>query len=151
VGLTWDTQSRREGASNLSYQWERNLGITINWNFSEQYEERLLESVPPLRYTGWIALIPDPDYFLRVGWKQYSTWKNRDFDELMADARKLQSQTQRIENYRRADSLVMEELPIIPLLYPRLNLFIKPWIKYIPISPMGYSHTNWKDFVIEPH
>jgi ABC-type oligopeptide transport system substrate-binding subunit len=53
--------------------------------------------------------------------------------------------------YQKADSIVMKEFPVAPLLYYRTNLLIKPWISRFPVSPLGVQDLKWKDIVIEQH
>jgi ABC-type oligopeptide transport system substrate-binding subunit len=52
-------------------------------------------------------------------------------------------QGQRMELYRRADRILIDEAVIAPLLYGRFHFLVKPWVKRYP-GP-------WKDVIIEPH
>jgi len=51
--------------------------------------------------------------------------------------------------YRQADRILVEEAPILPLLYDRYHLLVKPWVSKFPMSPRKWNF--WKDVVIEPH
>jgi ABC-type oligopeptide transport system substrate-binding subunit len=146
-----DNPTRELQVNYLESQWRKILGIKIPWIKSNQYWDRMVEGIPPLRLIGLVADVPDPDNFIRVGWPSLSAWNNEEFNELVSRARESQNQQNRIQNYQRADRIVMEELPVAPLLYYRENLLIKPWISRFPISSMGSWETLWKDIVIEPH
>jgi ABC-type transport system substrate-binding protein len=56
---------------------------------------------------------------------------------------------ERMQLYEQAQNILIEEVPVHPLLYHRGHLLLKPWIAEYPISPMRWDH--WKDVVIEPH
>jgi len=99
---------------------------------------------------GWVADYPDPDNFLRVGFrKEMSGWDGIGFGGLVARARRILDQTQRVKLYQEADRMLIEEAVVLPLVYGMTHLLVKPWIKRVPISPMQ----DWflKDVVIEPH
>jgi ABC-type oligopeptide transport system substrate-binding subunit len=51
--------------------------------------------------------------------------------------------------YQEADRILVEEAAIVPLLYRRLHLLVKPWVSKYPTS--GISVWHWKDVIIEPH
>jgi ABC-type transport system substrate-binding protein len=51
--------------------------------------------------------------------------------------------------YRRADEILIKEASIIPLVYSRQNMLVKPWVRRYPASP--YKWWFWKDIIIEPH
>jgi len=58
-------------------------------------------------------------------------------------------QGERMRMYQQADRILVEEAPILPLLYERFHLLVKPWVKRFPTSPMKVWF--WKDVIIEPH
>jgi ABC-type oligopeptide transport system substrate-binding subunit len=51
--------------------------------------------------------------------------------------------------YQQADRILVEEAPILPLLYDRCHLLVKPWVIKFPISPIKWNF--WKEVIIEPH
>ena len=99
---------------------------------------------------GWAADYPDPDNILRVGFpKEIADWNEVVFDGLVAKARRMLDQTQRLKLYQEADRILIEEAVVLPLVYGMTHLLVKPWVKRFPISPMG----EWflKNVIIEPH
>ena len=135
----------------LQSQWQKNLGIEISWEIMEwaPYLERL-EELPDLYLMGWIADYPDPDNFLRVGlWRERMRWGHNNFDRTVETARRATNQKTRIQLYRQAEKILIEEAAIIPLYYSRQHLLVKPWVsKLLPASASGRH--RWKDVVIEP-
>jgi ABC-type oligopeptide transport system substrate-binding subunit len=59
------------------------------------------------------------------------------------------NQVERLELYRQADRLLIEEAPVVPLTYERRHLLVKPWVSHYPTSAIQSAF--WKDAVIEPH
>jgi ABC-type oligopeptide transport system substrate-binding subunit len=42
---------------------------------------------------------------------------------------------ERMRMYRQADRILAEEVPMLPLLYHREHLLVKPWVRKHPTSP----------------
>ncbi|NIN67982.1 MAG: hypothetical protein GTO63_25400 [Anaerolineae bacterium] len=116
----------------------------------DKFGDRVLRRTPHLWLLRWLADYPDLDSFLRASiWRVISAWENRVYDEMVEGARRLEDQRERMKMYQRADSILMEEAPILLLYYGRFHLLVKPWVSRYP----SYSAKQWfwKDVVIEPH
>ena len=101
-------------------------------------------------YSLWAADYPDPDSFLRVALIQWGLLEGHaEIARLVDRARLVASQTERMALYRQADQALMADATLVPLLYGRSHLLLKPWVKRYPVSPM--SRYFWKDVIIEPH
>jgi ABC-type oligopeptide transport system substrate-binding subunit/DNA-binding SARP family transcriptional activator len=139
-------------SSYLQAQWRKVLAIETRWQILEM--PRLAAMVrweaPPLFLFGWGADYPAPASFL-ADWfiRHHTGWRNEDYDRLLAEAKGCLDQTERIELYRQAERILIAEASIVPLLYLRHNLLIKPWVRKYPVSPMGVWF--WKDVILEPH
>jgi ABC-type transport system substrate-binding protein len=135
----------------LRRQWLDNLGIAT----TVTTESRLAHLV----LLAWEADYPDPDNLLRVAvhdhqrwWRsarQQAWWWDEAYEEIVERARRLMDQRRRMELYRQAERILVEEVPWVPLGYTRRQLLVKPWVRNFPTSPVGWSF--WKDVVIEPH
>jgi ABC-type oligopeptide transport system substrate-binding subunit len=128
------------------------LGVTVTWETSDlpSYYSRLDQESRQLFLNGWIADYPDPDNFLRVGFPGHWThWRHDGYARLVEEARRITDQRERLKRYQQADRILVEEAPILPLNYNRLDLLIKPWVKRYPTSPL--RETFYKDVLIEPH
>jgi oligopeptide transport system substrate-binding protein len=134
-------------------QWRQKLGIEVTIHGTRDWSEfyrRLPSEVPSLFSGGWLADYPDPDNFLRVGLpSQMVSWQNEAYRHLVEEATRCQDQAQRLARYREADRILVEEAPVLPLVYQRWHLLIKPWVTRYPVSPQRCWF--WKDVVIEPH
>jgi ABC-type oligopeptide transport system substrate-binding subunit len=136
----------------LYAQWQKALGVEIAWQTPQwaTFLAQLRNERPHLFFAIWVADYPDPDNFLRVSRAEvWAGWQNKEFDRLVGKARRAMEQEERITRYRRADEILVAEVPILPLTYEREHLLIKPWVSHYPIT--ASKTVFWKDVVIEPH
>jgi oligopeptide transport system substrate-binding protein len=140
-------------ADDIQAQWQQHLGIQVSrkttlWGM---LYERVEQDQPALVLRGWVADYPDPDSFLRVCLQQQlgRGWRNEAYDRLIEQARNSTDQRERIELYRQADRILVEEAPLMPAIYGRWGDMVKPWVKGYARLPNGTLF--WKDLVIEPH
>jgi ABC-type oligopeptide transport system substrate-binding subunit/predicted Ser/Thr protein kinase len=136
----------------LQEQWRQNLGIEISVQRKEQaaYAQDRERERPQMFLSGWHADYSDPDNFLRVGFPWASSgWHNEAYEKLVEDARQVADQGARMQLYEEADRIVVDEAPIVPLVYGRWHLLVKPWVRKFPTSPIKLWF--WKDVVLDPH
>jgi ABC-type oligopeptide transport system substrate-binding subunit/tetratricopeptide (TPR) repeat protein len=136
----------------LKAQWLEELGVEITWSQAAwgRYLDRLEREPPHMWAVGWIADYPDPDSFLRASrWRARTRWQSEAFDGLVEGARRLMEQGERMRMYQEADRVLVEESPLLPLLYGRSQLLVKPWVRKLPLSPIG--PVACKDVIIGPH
>jgi ABC-type oligopeptide transport system substrate-binding subunit/DNA-binding SARP family transcriptional activator len=131
--------------------WGEVLGVNIEWQIIEwsQFLERLDHRPPNIYRLGWVVDYPDPDNTLRLSRHQpWSRWQDERYIELVERARRATDQPERMKLYQQADQMLMQEAPIVPILYGRFHWLVKPWTRY-SVSPISW--TSWKDAVVEPH
>ena len=97
---------------------------------------------------GWQADYPDPDAFLypllhsrNLGPKgNYSRYSSRRVDELLDRARTLMRMEERVPLYREAERIAVEEDAVWLFIsnYTQ-RLLIKPYVKDVVLSPLGYN------------
>jgi ABC-type transport system substrate-binding protein/DNA-binding SARP family transcriptional activator len=136
----------------LQTQWHENLGIQVAWDVADWPPfSRQLEQDPPhlyilARFADW----PDPSYFLPArNERRRNRWASQAYEDLVEQARQVLDQETRIELLHRADRILVQEAPILPLFYGRQHLLVKPWVSSFPVSALNGWY--WKDTVIEPH
>ncbi|MGD8855218.1 MAG: ABC transporter substrate-binding protein [Chloroflexota bacterium] len=106
-------------------------------------------SPTPLMVMGWLADYPDPDSFLRVAtWKGNGGWRHPEYEALVEGARQVTDRRQRLAMYRQAERLLVEEVPVIPVVYGLDHTLIKPWLKSTPVNFNDYI---LKDFIMSEH
>jgi|GEM_PF-418911 len=135
----------------LQAQWLESLGVEITWEKIEwrKFPDRMAEGTPHLWMVGYWADYPDPDDYLRVMWWLPPGWQNEVYDQLVEDARRAMDQEERMKLYQKADRILIEEAPLLPLCYARFHMLVKPWVRKYLTSPLRWWY--WKDVIIEPH
>jgi ABC-type oligopeptide transport system substrate-binding subunit len=137
----------------LQAAWLENLGVEILWRQFDwsSFLDWIDGEVPSIWIMGWIADYPDPDNFLRAAsWRPWTGWSNEVYDGLADDAlRRVMDQEKRVTMCREAETILVDETPILPLTYGRHHMLIKPWVRGLRISPMGEIY--YEDIIIEPH
>jgi oligopeptide transport system substrate-binding protein len=153
--FTW-SPPHEDFAAYLKTQWHENLGIEIAWEMvdlsirAREFQRGQWEK-PHLFFNGWIADYPDPDSFLRLSGPATmpAEWSSLAYKGLIERAVSATSQAERLKLYRQADRMIVEEAVVLPLMYGRQQVMVKPWVARHPLSPIGAVF--WKDVVIEPH
>jgi oligopeptide transport system substrate-binding protein len=138
----------------LRAQWRESLGVDIPWESMEWslFRDRMDREPPHLFLAAWGADYPDPNNFLRESWFLDRTrWQNKVYNILVEKARRLTDQGERMDLYRQADRILVEEAPIMPLIYSRQGLLVKPWVRKYPTSPIMIEYFFGEDVIIKPH
>ena len=91
---------------------------------------------------GWIGDYPDPQNFLDMLFHSESAYNhgaynNPDLDALVEAARTEQDQDKRMELYRQAEQLLVEDAAWIPLYHGGGYYLVKPYVKGLIISGQG--------------
>jgi len=91
---------------------------------------------------GWIADVPEPDNFLynlfhSRGRTNLTRYQNPVVDGLLDKARAEQVYLKRVELYRQAEKLIMEDAPVIPLNYYSYERLFQPYVQNIEVSALG--------------
>jgi len=136
----------------LQEQWRDELGIEVTWGSLAlpQLPQRLRERLPHLHVIGWVAEWPDPDTFLEESRVCEPTgWSNAAYRALRQRARQSVDQEERMRLLQQVDRIVVQEAPVVPLLYGRRHTLVKPWIRGFRLSAL--LNWYWQDIIIEPH
>jgi oligopeptide transport system substrate-binding protein len=121
----------------LRDSWRKHLGIDLDSETMEwpQYYHRFTHDPAHLTIMGWSADYPDPDNMLRVTFHSKEgmntpRWSNPRFDALVENAKRVADQDQRMQLYRQADHiLVNEQAVIMPIGYSQGWMLVKPWVR----------------------
>ncbi len=103
---------------------ERELGVEVGYEFMDfdTYSDRLSNETPDIWSMSWIADYPGPNNFLGVLLQSgvsnnYGRWSNEAFDAAIADAGQETDPAAAREAYDRAEAIVRDDAPVIPLAY----------------------------------
>jgi len=106
---------------------------------------------PKVSVSGWAADYPDPDTFLRVAVKDFlPSWRHGPYLLLLEKADRASDLAQRLELYREAEKILVEEAVLVPLEYEEEHLMIKPWVTQFSATSSYFSLGFLKDVVIGP-
>jgi oligopeptide transport system substrate-binding protein len=140
-------------SEDLIERWNELLGIEIEievihhpWDSAIE-RKRADSSV--LFFGSWTPDYPDPEELLNMSSFNLTGWRNEAYEALIQQARVLMDQEERLILYHRAQEILVDQSPVLPLSYDRRSLLIKPWVRRFPTSPIGQQF--WNDVVIEPH
>jgi len=118
---------------------EVELHYLLDWPaFSRMLDEGKL---PAFLY-AWYADVPDPDNFL---FKLFHSRSPRNFfgyvnpgvDELLLKARNTADLRRRVDLYRKAEQLILDDAPIIPLLHQTYERLFQPYVRSIEVNGLG--------------
>ncbi|MDQ7030351.1 MAG: peptide ABC transporter substrate-binding protein [Ardenticatenia bacterium] len=118
--------------------WRQNLGVEVAIEQTEWATFLFDINKTPNPYQiydiGWIADYPDPQNFLEILFSCESQdnhlgYCNPDVDALLQEAAVEQDQQKRFELYSRAEALILQDAPIVPLWYGKEFWLVKPWVK----------------------
>lgn len=115
--------------------------VTYEWG---EYLNRAAKGEPDVILAGWTGDNGDPDNWLgtllscdAVGGNNYSRWCNEDFDTLVTNARQINDQDERINEYVQAQQIFKEQLPWSTMAHSVVTVFTAPNVKDYKISPLG--------------
>jgi oligopeptide transport system substrate-binding protein len=115
------------------------LNYQTDWSkFSRMLDER---KAPVFLY-AWHADVPDPDNFLFQLFHSGSPrnlfgYANPAVDELLTRARREAETRGRVENYRRAEELVMDDAPVMPMMHYTYERLFQSYVRSIEVNGLG--------------
>jgi oligopeptide transport system substrate-binding protein len=134
-------------------QWRDHLGLNISAKSVSSLDEllQLIMSDPPQIYAiGWVADYRDPNNFMGDGLQRIRRmWDRPELWELIDDAGHELDQSIRLDLYRKADRILVNEAVLTPMWYLRFNQLVKPWIRNWSLSIDGSPRLE--NVIIEPH
>lgn len=107
-----------------------------------QFSRMLTEGQFPLFQYAWFADVPDPDNFLfklfhSKSPRNYTGYASAQLDELLQRARNESDGQRRVDLYRRAEQLVVDDAVVIPFFHYTYERIFQPYVKSIEVSGLG--------------
>lgn len=128
----------------ITAMWQQNLGVTIE---VEQEDFALLttdinDGNFDMFSIGWIADYPDPQNFLEIKFHTDSSnndvgYSNPDVDALLDQAAGDLDESERIELYRQAEQMIVDDQPWIPLFFGTSSILVKPDVQGYEAAPFA--------------
>ncbi len=132
--------------------WNQNLGVDVAIEQTEWATFLFDLSQKPNPYqaysVGWVADYPDPQNFLDVlfhceSQENKSGYCNPEVDELLEAARVEQDEAERMELYRQAEAIIVEEAAWVPLWFNQGYVLVKPWVQNYLFPPAIISKLKY--------
>ena len=107
----------------IQQMWKKNLGIEIELANEEWkvYLKTSQEMDYDISRAGWIGDYPDANTFLDMwltdGGNNYTGFSLVEYDKLIAAAANAPSVEARLALFQKAEGLLMEEMPILPIYF----------------------------------
>lgn len=146
-------ENHRSIAEAIQEMWRKNLGVKSS--LVNQEWKVYLDSQRNLNYqvsrAGWVGDYPDPNTFLDMwtSWSQQNQtgWTSDEYDGLIRKAGTTSDKAQRLELFNQAETILMDEMPILPIyIYTRVYLLdpsVKGWYETV------MDHHPWKHVYLE--
>ena len=146
---------------NVSYGTFHNIGVAIQqmWkNALNIYIKLKLEEFPntlislnkkdyQMARMGWTGDYYDPmtmlDIMISHSRVNHSSFSNEKYDALIYEAKSSKNNNLRMNNMREAESILLDEMPIIPLYYKTDSLIVNPKLKNVIITALGRYKFNY--------
>ena len=116
--------------------------VTYDWG---TFRKKLAAGEHDSVLIGWLADNSDPDNFFRpllscaaaLAGSNRSLWCNRDFDGFVKKALSITDTNQRKVSYQSAESIISNQVPLIPIAHASRYKVHRDYIKKVNINPYG--------------
>lgn len=133
--LVYNTQEAHKKIAQAAQEmWRKNLGIEIqleNVDFQVKLDREKAGDYHISR-AGWIGDYIDPmtfiDLWVTDGPFNDSGFSNAEYDRLVLESKSTNDQKIRMENMRRAEKILMENMPVIPIYFYTQPYAQKPYV-----------------------
>ncbi len=123
------------------------VGIEVEFQYTDwdTFSEDLDTYQLPSFGLTWVADVPDPDSFLASlfstrGVYNLFHYSNSEVDALLVEGSRLRSSQVRADLYRRAEKIILEEAPVVPLFHIANNFAVRREVKGLQVTPFGYGN-----------
>jgi oligopeptide transport system substrate-binding protein len=136
VDISFSTNGRHQQIAEVMQQmWRQNLGLHLNLMNTEGrvFNEERLHHAYQLSRSGWIGDYLDAHAFLSVyvagGGQNVSGWTDATYDRLVRESLDERDKTKRFALYRQIESMLLRELPVLPLFHDSSPHLVNPAVR----------------------
>jgi oligopeptide transport system substrate-binding protein len=155
VEITYNTgESQKATAEFVQAQWKQNLGLTVpikNMEFRTYLNHMAKVEYKGFARRGWIGDYMDPFSFLNLFYTPEGDngtgWWDPKYAALLDEANRMLDPQKRYDLLAKAEAMIIEAQPVIPLYTPATNWVKKPYVK--GMYPNPGSMFAWKYIYIE--
>ncbi len=148
-------EQHRKIAVAVQQMWKQHLNIEVG--IVNQEWKVYLDSRDELNYdigrAAWIGDYLDPNTFIELwvtgGGNNDTGWSNARYDALVRKASTLTTQSERLATYKEAETILLQEMPIIPIYYYVTRHLVSPAVK--GMSSNILDHIAFREISLESH
>ena len=125
------------------------VGVRVEFNYSEweTFSIALDEKRLPTLGLTWVADVPDPDSFLASlfltnGTYNMFSYSSAVVDSLLVAGSRMRSSRERAELYRRAERLILDDAPMIPLYNIENAFVVRREVRDLHVTPFGIGNLS---------
>jgi len=147
--ITMASQSDKDIAQALQSMWKENLGVEVEIQTLESklYWDEIDQGNFSIARDGWTGDFLDPmtnlTLFESVNTADDIRWSHPEYDRLLQENREIQDQAKRMENYAKAEKILMDEMPVIPLYFYQDEYLVKPHVKGVMKNYIGHTYFEY--------
>ncbi|HZG14336.1 MAG TPA: peptide ABC transporter substrate-binding protein [Candidatus Bathyarchaeia archaeon] len=143
IELIYNTSEVNQRISTvIQDQWRKALGVEVKMRAMENKvrKEEMRAGNFQIARSSWIGDFNDPINFFEVfkGGLNDSRWNNAEYLDLLAQSAKEQDVQKRNEILRKADAIVMDEIPAAPIYYYTYAWVKQDTVKDVVIDALGF-------------
>jgi peptide/nickel transport system substrate-binding protein/oligopeptide transport system substrate-binding protein len=123
------------------------VGIRIEYHYVDwdEFDRRLTAQDLPGFGLTWVGDVPDPDSFLASlftteGVYNLFGYSNAVVDSLLQAGGEMRSSAARAELYRRAERIILQDAPVIPLFHLANNFAVRAEVQGLSVTPFGLGN-----------
>jgi oligopeptide transport system substrate-binding protein len=129
------SEAHRSIAEAIQQMWKKELGIDARL-LNEEWKV-YMDSQTRMNYqvsrSGWIGDYPDPstfhETFLSDSGNNRTGFSNAEYDRMVKEAARLGDQAKRYELFQKAEAILMDEMPILPIYFYTRVFLIHPSVR----------------------
>jgi len=123
-----------------------------NW---PTFSQRLTEGRFSMFVYAWHADVPDPDNFLyklfhSQSLRNLTRYANPVVDDLLFEARRERDAVRRIEIYRRAEQIIVDDVPVIPVWHYTYERLFQSYVRNVEVNGLGDAYLPLRKLWLEP-
>ena len=145
-------------ANAVQHMWQTTLGAKVDLKVMQaaQLIDQSEDGKLDLWVTRWYADYPEVENFLNLEYgklippsasmKSYpnsTRWNNDDFNKYFEQALQTTDEASRDKLYAKAENIMAQESPAIPLFYEEHYRLLQPWVRDNPLDPMNRIDLKW--------
>ncbi|MGI2328324.1 peptide ABC transporter substrate-binding protein [Planococcus sp. YIM B11945] len=147
--------NHKKVAEVLQEMFKQNLGVDVKIENQEwkTYIDTFKQKNFQLARMGWVGDFLDPYPVLNLyntkSSSNFTNWSNKEFDKLLAASLVEQNEEKRYELLHEAETVLMEEMPVIPLLFSAQNALISKKIEGVRLDVLTQPDLRFAQKIAE--